>query len=72
MPCCKGVIVTNERRAKDSFNKHEVNPSSLIRSVRTSCEKENTIGMCVSAYPVFIYVAIFQCEEYHITRYKPY
>ena len=35
-------------------------------------KKKNKNGMSVSAYPVFIYVAIFLCEEYHITRYKPY
>ena len=35
-------------------------------------KKKNKNGMSVSAYPVFIYVAIFLCEEYQITRYKPY
>ena len=44
----------------------------------TKCEdklrKRKTRMACVSvsAYPVFICVAIFLCEEYQITRYKPY
>ena len=37
-------------------------------------KKKNMDGMCVclSAYPVFIYVTLYLCEEYQITRYKPY